>query len=315
MNDPARLYISDCPETFTSHGRLFHAPLPTDGSVARLLFDHVNGSGTGMRVIAGLVNTDGSPGSVRVVGGTAGPDGNFMEAGHIATLRYIQATKQDAPTVTAIAADGSALFFDEVLSPRQCVAGILDIDCGATGTAYDVRVIACDPSRSIDAFDALPEAPDDGKSRRGIFDISGASNPQAVLYPGTPMAFEIGSASFARAESDPYGGPPHKGEYGVLRRFNCTLLSAGSAWLYQSARAGSATATYLINDTLLASHSIPAGPRSKVSAFQLTAGQPQGVTIITMAEINSSYPLQLSFDSDDPTVVDAQQGGSPIYAV
>jgi hypothetical protein len=315
MNDPARLYISDCPEAFTSHGRLFHAPLPTDGSVARLLFDHVNGTSTEMRVIAGIVNTDGILRSVRVAGGTAGPNGNWMEAGHIATMRYIQAAKQDAPTVIVIAANDSALLFDDVLSPRQCVAGIIDIDCGATGRAYDVRVIACDPSRSIDAFDALPEAPDDGKSRRGIFDISGASLAQALVYPGTPVAFEIGSALFARAKSDPYGGPPHKGEYGVLRRFNCTLLSAGSVWLYQSARAGLATATYLINDTLLASHSIPAGPRSKVSSFRLTAGQPQGVTIITMAEINSSYPMQLSFDSDDPTIVDAQQGGSPVYAV
>jgi hypothetical protein len=315
MNDAARLYVSDCPERFTSHGRLFHAPLPTDGNVARLLFDHVNGTSTAMRVIAGIVNTDGTLGSVQVAGGTAGPDGNFMEAGHMATMRYIQGANRAAPTVTAITVDGSAVLFDEVLAPAQCVAGILDIDCGATGTAYDLRVIACDPGRSIDAFDALPEAPDDGKSRRGIFDIGGASQTQAVLYPGTPVTFEIGSAVFARAESDPYAGPPHKGEYGVLRRFDCTLLSVGSAWLYQSARAGAATATYLVNSTLLASHSIPAGPRSKVSDFQLTAGQPHGITIVTMAEINSSYPLELSFDSDDPTIVDAQQAGSPIYAV
>jgi hypothetical protein len=68
-----------------------------------------------------------------------------------------------------------------------------------------------------------------------------------------------------------------------------------------------------VNGTLLASHSIPAGPRSKVASFQLVAGQPQGVQIVTMAEINSSYPLQLSFDTDDSTIADAQTGDSPIY--
>lgn len=275
--------------------------------------DHVNGTGTAMRVIAGLVNTDGTSGSIRIAGGTAGPDANFMEVGHMATIRYIQAANQNQPTIVAIPANGNAVLFDEVLLPNQCVACILDIDCANNGIAYEVRVIACDPSSTLAAFDALPEAADDGKSRRGIFDINGAGQAQSVLYPGTPASFEIGSATYSRAASDPYGGPPHKGEYGVLRRFNCTLLSSQDAWLYQSARAGAATATYLIDGIVLASHSIPVGPRSKVLAFQLTAGQPQDVMIVTMAEINSSYPLQLSFDSDDPTIADAQQGGSPIY--
>jgi hypothetical protein len=138
-----------------------------------------------------------------------------------------------------------------------------------------------------------------------------------VAYPGTAAPFEIGALTFSRAAIDPYGGPggpQHEGEYGVLCRFDCTLQGAGAIWLYQSARGGDATATYLVNDTLLASHSIPPGPRSKVASFQLVEGQPQDVQIVTMAEVNSSYPLQLSFDTDDSTLADAQTGNSPIYS-
>jgi hypothetical protein len=313
MDDASLLYVSDCPESFPAHGRLFHAPLVATGGVIRLLFDHVNKTATSMSVMVGVVNTDGTASSIEVRGGAGGPDGNYMSVGHTATEQYIAAVDQNSVTSIAVPANGYASIFDATLAPLECVAGIYDIDCGNSGFAYEVRVIACDPASTFDAFDVLPEAPDDGKSRRGVFDITDSAQPQPVLYSGAPALFEIGALTFPKAAIDPYGGPPHQGEYGVLCRFDCSLQGSGTTWLYQSARGGTATATYLVNGTLLASHSIPAGPRSKVASFQLVAGQPQGVQIVTMAEINSSYPLQLSFDTDDSTIADAQTGDSPIY--
>jgi hypothetical protein len=314
MDDASLLYVSDCPESFKAHGRLFHAPLVADGSVIRLLFDHVNRTASSVSVIVGVVNTDGNANSIDVRGGAGGPDGNFMAVGHGATEKYIAAVAQNSITSIAVPANGYASLFDAIVSPLQCVAGIYDIDCGNSGFAYEVRVIACDPASTFDSFDVLPEALDDGKSRRGVFDITDSAQPQAVVYSGAPAAFEIGALTFPRAPIDPYGGPPHRGEYGVLVRFDCNLQGSDTTWLYQSARGGAATATYLVNDALLASRSIPAGPRSKVASFQLVAGQPRAVRIVTMAEINSSYPLQLSFDTDDATLADAQTGNSPIYS-
>ncbi|MGP8100680.1 MAG: hypothetical protein ACLQHL_07955 [Candidatus Cybelea sp.] len=313
MDDASLLYVSDCPESFTAHGRLFYAPLAADGNVIRLLFDHVNRTTSSMRVMVGVFNTDGTASSIVVRGGSGGPDGNFMGVGHTATEQYVAAVAQNSITSIAVPANGYASIFDATLAPLQCVAGIYDIDCGNSGVAYEVRVIACNPVSGFDSFDVLPEAPDDGKSRRGVFDITNSAQPQPIAYSGAATPFAIGALTFPRAPIDPYAGPQHQGEYGVLCRFDCTLQGTGAVWLYQSARGGAATATYLVNGTLLASHSIPAGPRSKVASFQLVAGQPQSVQIVTVAEINSSYPLQLSFDTDDSTLADARTEDSPIY--
>src|ERR1700723_1125623 len=169
MNDASLLYVSDCPESFYSHGRLFHGPITANGNVIRLLFDHVNRTTVPMRVMVGVVNTDGTAGSIDVRGGCAGPDGNFMGVGHTATARYIAAVAQNSVTSVAVPANGYASIFSATVSPLQCVAGIYDIDCGNSGFAYEVRVIACDPANTFDAYDVLPESPDDGKSRRGVF--------------------------------------------------------------------------------------------------------------------------------------------------
>src|SRR5579863_3869968 len=256
MDDASLLYVSDSPESFAAHGRLFHAPLVATGSVIRLLFDHVNRTASTMSVIVGVVNTDANPSSIQVRGGVGGPGGNFMGVGHAATEQYLAAANQNAVTTIAVPANGYAPIFNATLAPLECVAGIYDIDCGNSGFRSEVRVIACDPASTIDAYDVLPEAPDDGKFRRGVFDITNSAQPQAIGYSGVPTAFEIGALAFPRAAIDPYGGPPYQGEYGVLCRFDCNLQGSGAIWLYQSARGGAATATYLVNGALLASHTI-----------------------------------------------------------
>ena len=61
MQKAALLYVSDDPETFSDHGRLSHGPLPADGSVAPVLFDHVNGMERPMRPIVGIFNLGAGP--------------------------------------------------------------------------------------------------------------------------------------------------------------------------------------------------------------------------------------------------------------
>jgi hypothetical protein len=236
-----------------------------------------------------------------------------MAVGHSASLQFFRSGEQVA--ITHALAGGAAIpLVDLVLQPAQCVAAIYDIDCGSGGGSYDIRVIACAPENdSLAVFDQLPVAPDDGKSRRGVFDIKGASAPTPITYDGAPAVFRLGAATFTRADLDPYQGPDHRGEYGVLRRFACSLSGSGTVALYQSARAGEATATYWLDGTLLASHGIPAGPRSKIATYELTEGQTRTFALSTMAEINSSYPLELSFDTDNAQLANAGTPDSPVY--
>lgn len=309
MNEPELLFVSDDPERFTQHGRLFHAPLPNDGSTIRFLFDHVNGAPGQMRVMAGIHNGGAAAANVEMLGGSAGPSANGMDVGHQATLRFIQAHEDTAPGPSSqvIASNSTLAIVDVVLKPRDCVAGIFELSCDA-GSACELRVIACDPANDqMDVFDALPEAPNDGRDRRGIFDMSGMSDPVDLAYSGAAISDQIGARTLPRAAGDPYGGVDYLGEYGVLRSFNVSAQS--DAYLYQSARGGSATATYFIDGSLWASHQIPARARSKICSI----GAGQSFLLVTMAEINSSYPLDITADQNDATVADAGQPGSPLY--
>lgn len=310
MAEPSLLYVSDDPERFGRHGRLFHAAFPTDGSPIRFLFDHVNGAAAPMRVMAGIYNGGGSAAQVTVLGACAGPDPNGMNVGHLTTLRFITAHETlgaTAASLHSIPPSGTFALADYVLQPGACIAGLFDLQSLA-GSTCEVRVVACDPSHDqMNVFDLLPEAPTDGKDRRGIFDISGLSDVVDLDYAGATVGAAIGDRSCPRAPSDTYGGIPYAGEYGVLRRF--AIAAQLDGYLYQSARGGSATATYCVNGSLLGSHQIPAGPRSKVCAV----GAGQTVAVVTMAEINSTYPLDLSVDQDDATLADAGSPGSPVY--
>jgi hypothetical protein len=205
---------------------------------------------------------------------------------------------------------GTYTLADYVLQSGDCVAGTFDLQCSA-GLSCEVRAIACDSSHNqMSVYDLLPDAPSDGRDRRGIFDITGMSDVVDLSYSGTSASDAIGSRSCPRAATDPYGGPPYAGEYGILRTFDI-IAQTTDAYVYQSAHGGSATATYFVNSTLWASHQIPAGERSKICEV----GAGQSVSLVTMAEINSSYPLDLVVDQDDSTIADAGLSGSPMYAV
>ncbi|MGC2633755.1 MAG: hypothetical protein WA215_06015 [Candidatus Cybelea sp.] len=312
MTEPTLLYVSDDPERFTLHSRLFHAAFPSDGSTIRFLFDHVNGVGAPMRVTAGVYNGGGNPATVSMVGGCAGPDPNGMNVGHLATLRFIQAHEAvgaTAASLHAIPPGGTFALADYVLQPDQCVAGLFDLQCPVESVC-EVRIIACDPSHDqVNVFDLLPEAADDGKTRRGIFDTTGMSDVVDLSYSGAADSTAVGDRACPRAASDTYGGADYAGGYGVMR--NLVIAAQSDACVYQSARGGSATATYYVNGRLWASHQIPAKARSKVCRV----GAGQTVSLVTMAEINSSYPLDLIVDQNDTAVADAGDAGSPLHEV
>jgi hypothetical protein len=106
------------------------------------------------------------------------------------------------------------------------------------------------------------------------------------------------------------------GDYGVLQSFTVNvqnpLSSPQTIALYENPRGGRATATYLIDGTLVQSHGVPAYSRYKVRQYVVPARGFVRVTIVTMPEAGSSYPLKLIFAPDDGSVSPGAPG-SPIY--
>ena len=317
MDDAERLYVSDDPETFKAHAQLFQAALPADGTVARILFDHVNGTaivgpGVPMRLIAAIVNTNDTAGTIDVLGAKAGPNANGMAAGHTATKQFLQAHEIDQNVEShAVAAGGNVPLGDFVLQAGaagktgDCATGIFDVQCHAGNARYEVRVMACDPSSGLDKFGSVPKVDSDGKFRRGVFDISGTATVQTIEFGGAPVTIGPQHQFYPHVSGDTYPGPGHTGEYGVLKRFRCDMTGPQQARLAQSARgAGNATATYLIDDELVESHQFSPNPFLRVKSFDVPdVGAP--VNVVTMAEINSTLPIQCAIGPDAPPIADA----------
>ena len=317
MDDPVLLHVSDDPESFRDRGQLFRAPV-RPGAVSRMFLDHVNGCAQPMRVIACLANAGAEATQCSVIGESAGPAANGMQVGHDATAAFLRTRElaRQAPTDMIVPPGQSMVLLTQTLAPGDCVAGIFDVEPSANAE-LDFRVMACDPvNQSPDVFEKLPPAKGDGIGRRGVFDIAGASDI-SESWSGQPIAFKFGEDSHARDASDPYQGPAHAGEYAITKRFACTLndtTGAGaSTALYASPRGGKATATFIIDSEIVEARGAQAGQRYKVSQVDVPAGGETKVSVVTMAEINSYYPFELSISADDTQISDPFSGDSPLY--
>lgn|GEM_PF-6627830 len=327
MDDPSLLFVSDDPEKFTARGRLFQAALPHDDRVARILFDHVNNATGPMRVIVAIANTGGAGGTFAIAGFDAGPgrgiDGrNGLQVGHVATSGFLRA-RLLAPggsiTEHTLAPGASYVVSSRVLQPfsatpkkdGECTAGIYDFFALDGGTTYELRTMAVDPAANETAWDALrPAANPEPANRSGVFDIAGAGAEQTIGFGATA---KFGDKQYARVpEFDSSGQKPYEGEYGVLQRFTCEIGDTERAFLYQFTGAPGATASYIVDGrTLLGSHQfLPGQPPDKV--VELTA---PSTSILTMAEINSSLPVSLKVDADNPELADGGSPGAKVFVV
>lgn len=347
MNDPSRLYVSDDPEFFPQPGVLFRARLHGNGSVARILFDHVNSTASPMRLLVGIANLDDGDGTIGVLGAYAGPGGDFMSVGHDATEGFLRAhelghggpvaTLPIPKRTTAVLTNFPPLQPGPPPRPTkkragQCVAGIVDIEL-RDDHQYEVRVLACSPLQGMEVFDTIGDAKTDGVFRRGVYDIEKAirSEPDPEIELGGPEV-KIGSDLDADDETyprvpglDPYvaasqkAKPPrmvHKGEFGVLKWFTTTVPAGSTVRLVQSAHGGNATATYAIDGKLLLRSSLlqPADGNSDVVVLAAPADQARTVEIATMADINSMEPLHLAVVPDDSGAADGALGPKITHA-
>ncbi|MDP9025657.1 MAG: hypothetical protein M3N13_09830, partial [Candidatus Eremiobacteraeota bacterium] len=111
-------------------------------------------------------------------------------------------------------------------------------------------------------------------------------------------------------------GEALSGDYGVMQSFVVKIQnptrSPQPIAIYENPRGGRATGTYLIDGVLIRSHGVPAFSRYKIRQYVVPAKGYIRVTIRTIPEPGSSYPLRLVFAPDDGSVAPGAPG-SPVY--
>jgi hypothetical protein len=307
---PDSLMVSDYPERLEENGTLFTADLRSD-QPSRFLYFHYNPPGQPpRRVVLRVDNTSPEPASVQFISGRGGPTANEMEAGHSATRAFLIDVVQNQGRLITIPGNSSLNIAEQDLPPGTIVCNLLQLRALSGNGSVHLTLTAQPADGDVAAGGALLEA--EHKHARGIYPIPEFYYAAQWNVNDDYLEVPIGQIPL------PNGllGQALAGDYGVLQSFVVTVhnpLSAPqSVAIYENPRGGRATATYIIDGVLVQSHQVPPFSRYKIRQYVIPARGFVRVTIVTIPEGGSSYPLRLIFAPDDGSVAPGA-AGSPVY--
>ncbi len=309
---PASLMVSDFPEKLTVNGVLFASDL-TSEQPSRFLYFHYNPPGQpNRRIVLRAENRSPEPALVQFISGRGGPTPNEMEAGHTATKTFLVDVVQNQGSLVTIPAHGSLNLVEQDLPTDAIVCNLLQLRL-LSGSGIHLTLFAQNAS---DDPNTPPHS--DGllagthRHARGIYPIPEFHYASSWNVTDRYLELPIGQIPLPNR----LRGHALSGDYGVLESFVVTienpLSSPQAVAIYENPRGGYATGTYLIDGVLVQSHQVPPFSRYKVRQYVVPAHGFVRVTIVTMPEAGSSYPLKLIFAPDDGSVPPGGSG-SPVY--
>lgn len=309
---PDALMVSDYPERLEANGVLFTADLAREAP-SRFLYFHFNPTGQpDRRVVLRAANSSPEPAVVQFISGAGGPGPNEMEVGHDATKRFLVHVVQNEGNLVTIPGNGTVNLIESDAPAGAVVADLLQLRVLSGGNVHltlFAQNATSDPNESL-ASDELLEGT--FKHARGIYDIPEFHDARAWSVTDPYLELSIGQIPLPNRLK----GEALSGDYGVLQSFVVNVMNPYSTpqsiAIYENPRGGRATGTYLIDGVLVQSHQVTAYSRYKIRQYVVPAKGFVRVTIVTMPEGGSFYPLKLIFAPDDGSVAPGAPG-SPVY--
>jgi len=309
---PDSLMVSDYPERLTANGILFVADLER-AQPSRFLYFHYNPPGApARRVVLRAENRSGQPALLQFISGQAGPAPNEMEVGHAATKRFLERQVQNEGRIISIAGNGTLQIAQQDLPPNAVVCGLLQLRV-LNGSTVHLTLFAqnatSSPDEPLTGTDLLQGGQ---RHARGLYKIPEFHYSRTWSVDADYLELPIGDIPLPNVMQ----GEALSGDYGVKQSFvvkvqNPTGKPQAIA-IYENPRGGRATGTYVIDGVLIQSHGVPPFSRYKIRQYVVPARGFVRVTIVTIPESGSSYPLRLIFAPDDGSVAPGAPG-SPVY--
>ena len=309
---PDVLMVSDFPEKLTENGLLFSADLRHDAP-SRFLYFHYNPPGQpDRRIVLVAENHSSEPATVQFISGRGGPTSNEMEVGHSATKNFLVDVVQNQGRIVQIPGNTTMTIAQQELPAGAIAANLMQLRV-LNGAAIHLSLVAQnandDPEIAMPTGDLLTSTV---RHARGIYTIPEFHFATQWSVDDAYLELPIGQIPLPNM----LAGEALAGDYGVLESFVVTvqnpLSTPQNIAIYENPRGGRATGTYIIDGVLVQSHQVPAFSRYKVRQYVVPAKGFVRVTIVTMPEAGSSYPLRLIFAPDDGSVPPGAPG-SPIY--
>lgn len=309
---PDLLMVSDFPEKLSENGTLFTADLHRN-SPSRFLYFHYNPPGqVDRRIVLIAENHSSEPATLQFISGRGGPSANEMEVGHDATREFLVSVVQNQGRLVVLPANSTTPIATQSLPAGAIAANLLQLRV-LSGADVHLTLVAQnasdDPAAALTTgallTSAVPHA-------RGIYTIPEFHYARQWYVNDQYLELPIGQIPLPNQLQ----GETLAGDYGVLQSFVVDVEnpfnSPRAIAIYEDPRGGRATGTYIIDGVLIQSHQVPAFSRYKVRQYVVPAKGFVRVTIVSMPEAGSSYPLKLVFAPDDGSVAPGGPG-SPIY--
>jgi hypothetical protein len=308
---PDILMVSDYPEKLTENGTLFSADLKREVP-SRFLYFHYNPPGQpDRRIVLVAQNQSNEPATLQYISGR-GASKYEMEAGHNATKDFLVDVVQNQGRLLQIPANATQVIAQQNMPAGAIVTNLLQLRV-LEGSTVHLTLVAQnasdDPETALTTGQLLTSTV---KHARGIYTVPEFHFATQWNVNDAYLELPIGQLPLPNS----LAGEALSGDYGVLESFVVNvqnpLSTPQSIAIYETPRGGHATGTYLIDNVLVQSHQTAAFTRFKVRQYVIPAKGFVRVTIVTMPEAGSSYPLNLVFAPDDGSVAPGAPG-SPVY--
>lgn len=310
---PKRLLVSDYPEQLRENGVLFAATLDRSAGSQRFLYYHDNPQDQpARRILLRAYNASAQPAILQFITGEAGPEPSGMEVGHLSTLRFLARVAQNEGNVVVVPPNGTTTLVDQLLPPGTVVSNLLQLR-ELEGESVDLTLVAQDAGESADQPYPSELLQSAVKHARGIYRVPEFSYDYAYdVGSDRPLEIPIGVLPLPNLRE----GEALSGDYGVLQSIALTVRnptnSEAPIALYENPRGGSATGTYIIDRTLVQSHAAAAFSKWKLREYRVPPHGVLRISVVTMPEGGSSYPVRLIVAPDDGSASPGSPA-SPVY--
>jgi hypothetical protein len=309
---PAQLLVSDYPERLTADGVLFTATIDRQRA-QRFLYYHYNPSTEpGRRILVKVTNSSATPAVVHLIAALAGPASNEMEVGHTASKTFMVRERRNEGTIITIPPHATVNVINHPLPPNSIVNGLFQMR-EVTGDPLDLTIVAQDAASPLDqSVDRTLLLAGGAAHARGVYPVPEFFSDYTFFVDAPALEIPIGQLPLPNLRE----GETLSGDYGVKQSLRVVIVNpsrtAVPVALYANPRGGAATGTFIIDNTLVQAHRLPAFSKYKIWQETIPPGTYRTLQVTTIPEGGSSYPLRLIFAEDDGSVAPGAPN-SPVY--
>lgn len=292
---PARLLVSNRPETVTANGLLFEEAVAPDESV-RLLYHHRNGAATRKVITVTLANPAEAPAVVVLTGAAAGPSNDVMYAGGAATARFVRRLAAGQGLVLDLPGRRAYTFAVVDAPPGALVTGLLQAQL-LRGAQVTVSVHIRAPwllARTVTTEVNQPAV----AHPRGVFRIAEVRLGRTVRDGERVVLTDLGAVV---TPDDPATGERLRGDYGILYRLIVELINPldGPVAFEITAEAlnGPARGMLLIDGWPVDFGLLRVGQGRVLTSLEVAPHDTRIVEMLTMPAAGSFYPVRLAVQS------------------